>query len=134
MAAKKRPTRGATRSKAANKGMPASILLGTGFIAGILSTVLVFNAIGERDTAGAAATAQAAKPKASKKAETNKPENTTKFDFFTVLPEREVIVPDETLHQSARAKSPPRTKNRRAPMRKPFRLASATLGGLFSQQ
>ena len=96
MAAKKRPTRGATRSKAANKGMPASILLGTGFIAGILSTVLVFNAIGERDTAGAAATAQAAKPKASKQAETNKPENTTKFDFFTVLPEREVIVPDET--------------------------------------
>lgn len=92
MAAKKRPTRGATRSKANSKGMPASILLGTGFIAGILSTVLVFNAIGERDVAKVAAA-----PKSEpKKAAVSKTETTTKFDFFTVLPEREVIVPDET--------------------------------------
>ena len=46
-AKKKRPTRGATRSPE-KKGMPASVMLGTGFIAGVLSTVLVFNMMNER--------------------------------------------------------------------------------------
>ncbi len=92
MAAKKRPVRGATRS-ASSKGLPASVLLGSGFIAGVLSTVLVFNAIGERDARALAET----QPKASKApAAASKPVSNTRFDFFTVLPEREVIVPDET--------------------------------------
>ncbi len=91
MAAKKRPVRGATRS-AGNKGLPASVLLGSGFIAGVLSTVLVFNAIGERDNSRVSAPRNLTE----KKPDAGKPSPQTKFDFFTVLPEREVIVPDET--------------------------------------
>lgn len=103
MAAKKRPTRGATRSPA-SKGLPASVLLGTGFLAGILCTVLVVNALGERETAGRkVATVQQEQPKA-KPAKTEKAVAGTKFDFFTVLPEREVVVADETPAPKNRSK------------------------------
>lgn len=95
MAAKKRPTRGATRSPA-SKGLPASVLLGTGFLAGILCTVLVFNAVGEREAAGQKSAVAKADKATAKPAKTEKAASGTKFDFFTVLPEREVVIADET--------------------------------------
>ena len=91
-AKKKRPTRGATRSPE-KKGMPASVMLGTGFIAGMLSTVLVFNMMGDSTPA---APAQSKRSEKVEPAPPTEKTTTTKFDFFTVLPEREVIVPDET--------------------------------------
>ncbi|MBU70934.1 SPOR domain-containing protein [Spongiibacter sp.] len=91
-AKKKRPTRGATRSPE-KKGMPASVMLGTGFIAGVLSTVLVFNMMNERAPSAPEKNTRAEKVEPAPPAEKT---TTTKFDFFTVLPEREVIVPDET--------------------------------------
>ncbi len=92
--APKKTSRGATRSPAST-GLPASVLLGTGFIAGIVCSVLVFSALSKQPNnevkVAAEKTAAAAKVKADRKeVSTN-----TKFDFFTLLPEREVIVNDE---------------------------------------
>lgn len=92
MATGRRPTRGATRSNP-KPGLPASVLLGIGFIAGVICSVLVFQGL-DRDPASAPAVASSTKktPKAEEKPVTT----STKFDFFTLLPEREVIVPDDT--------------------------------------
>lgn len=97
MATKKRSTRGATRSANTRPGLPASVLLGSGFIAGVIATVLVFKAVdGDSPRAPSTAAAPKTAKAESKQSEAERPANNTKFDFFTLLPEREVIVPDET--------------------------------------
>lgn len=92
--APKKTSRGATRSPASN-GLPASVLLGTGFIAGVICSILVFSAISKQPhnevSVAAAKSAAEAKVKADRKEVTTN----TKFDFFTLLPEREVIVNEE---------------------------------------
>ncbi len=94
---KKRPTRGATRAPE-KSGLPGSLLFGAGFFSGIVATALVVAALEKNNSQQATAspvekTASAPEPKATK--------TTTKFDFFTLLPEREVIVPDERPRVSA---------------------------------
>ena len=105
MATQKKTTRGATRSPG-RQGLPASALLGTGFIAGIICSVLVYSTIiskhPEREAKLAESKAAAAKEKAQQ--DRKNVTSNTKFDFFTVLPEREVIVTDE-------ARSAPRPKS-----------------------
>ncbi len=92
--APKKTSRGATRSPT-NNGLPASVLLGTGFIAGVICSILVFSAISKQPhnevSVAAAKSAAEAKVKADRKEVTTN----TKFDFFTLLPEREVIVNEE---------------------------------------
>lgn len=104
MATGKRTSRGATRAPQ-KQGVPASVLLGTGFIAGVICSVLVFQLGGKHDGAPAAPqqAATTEKPKPAEKPATT----TTKFDFFTLLPEREVIVPDETSAAKAVATAKP---------------------------
>ena len=96
MATQKKTTRGATRSPE-RQGLPASALLGTGFIAGIICSVLVYSTgiskHPEREAKLAASKAAAAQEKAQK--DRKDVTSNTKFDFFTVLPEREVIVTEE---------------------------------------
>lgn len=107
MATGKRTSRGATRAPQ-KQGVPASVLLGTGFIAGVICSVLVFQLSNKGGDAPAAAPQQAA---VEKKKPEEKPTTTgTKFDFFTLLPEREVIVPDETSAAKAVASTKPVTE------------------------
>lgn len=104
MATGKRTSRGATRAPQ-KQGVPASVLLGTGFIAGVICSVLVFQLSNKGGASPAAAPQQAA---AEKKKPEEKPTTTgTKFDFFTLLPEREVIVPDEASAAKAVASTKP---------------------------
>ena len=49
MATQKKTTRGATRSPE-RQGLPASALLGTGFIAGIICSVLVYSTVISKHT------------------------------------------------------------------------------------
>lgn len=91
MAAKR--GRGATRSD--ENSTPAWVIFCAGALCGGFLTFLVFlGGIGGSNQAtdtGTPATAAAPKPaKPDKKTTSN-----TQFDFFTLLPEREVIVPDE---------------------------------------
>jgi cell division protein FtsN len=96
MTTPKKTTRGATRSPG-RPGFPASALLGTGFIAGIICSVLAYSTIiskhPEREAKLAESKAVAAKEKAQQ--DRKNVTSNTKFDFFTVLPEREVIVTEE---------------------------------------
>lgn len=114
MAQGKRTTRGATRAPQ-KQGLPASVLLGTGFIAGIICSVLVFQSIGDdSDAAPVVATAKPATT-AEKKADEKPVTTSTKFDFFTLLPEREVIVPDEASAAKAVASNKPATTKPQSP-------------------
>jgi len=96
MATQKKTTRGATRSPE-RQGLPASALLGTGFIAGIICSVLIYSTIISKHPEREAKLAETKAAAAKEKAQQDRKEVTTntKFDFFTVLPEREVIVTDE---------------------------------------
>ncbi|CAA0079357.1 Cell division protein FtsN [Zhongshania aliphaticivorans] len=95
MATQKKTTRGATRSPA-RSGFPGFALFGSGFAGGIICSVLVYSTIistqPEREKL-AETKAAAAKEKALQ--DKKNVSSNTKFDFFTVLPEREVIVTDE---------------------------------------
>ncbi|MBD2857506.1 SPOR domain-containing protein [Spongiibacter sp. KMU-158] len=76
--------------------MPAGLMFGAGFFCGIVVAVLVISALDKNgDQVAATQTPSAASKPATKPA---KPadKTTTRFDFFTVLPEQEVIVPDES--------------------------------------
>jgi cell division protein FtsN len=105
MATQKKTTRGATRSPS-RQGLPASVLLGTGFIAGIICSVLVYSTIISKHPEREAKLAESKAAAAKEKAQQDRKDVTsnTKFDFFTVLPEREVIVTDE-------ARSAPKPKS-----------------------
>ncbi len=86
--------RGATRSD--NNGTPAWVVFCAGALCGGFLTFLMFlGSIGDGSNgtnSGKLTSAAAPKPaKPEKKASTSD----TQFDFFTLLPEREVIVPDE---------------------------------------
>lgn len=96
MAPQKKTTRGATRSPD-RQGLPASALLGTGFIAGIICSVLVYSTIISKHPQREAKLAESKAAAAIEKAQQDRKNVTsnTKFDFFTVLPEREVIVTNE---------------------------------------
>jgi cell division protein FtsN len=103
MAQGKRTTRGASRAPQ-KQGVPASVLLGVGFIAGVICSVLVFQM--GNDSSPAVATVAKPAPATKKKAEEKPVTTSTKFDFFTLLPEREVIVPDEASAAKAVASKP----------------------------
>lgn len=95
-AKKKKPA--ARKSKARKSQVPAWVWLFTGVVTGVFISFLTFLADLTPDKAGASAS----KPATSKKADKPKSTTTTtKFDFYTLLPEREVIVPDEPKATSA---------------------------------
>jgi cell division protein FtsN len=96
MTTQKKTTRGATRSPD-RRGFPASVLFGTGFIAGIICSVMVYSTIISKHPEREAKLAEIKAAEAKEKAQQDRKNVTsnTKFDFFTVLPEREVIVTDE---------------------------------------
>lgn len=90
MPANKR-SRGATRG--ANNGTPAWVIFTAGVLCGGFLTFLVF--LGGLDTQHqAGAKPEIAAPQPATPAN-GKGESRTQFDFFTLLPEREVIVPDK---------------------------------------
>lgn len=93
MAANKRNnSRGATRSD--HGGTPAWVIFCAGALCGGFLTFLIFlGGIGDTPSGKASSGETAAAPKPAKP--DKKPTSTTQFDFFTLLPEREVIVPDE---------------------------------------
>ncbi|HCS28949.1 MAG TPA: SPOR domain-containing protein [Spongiibacteraceae bacterium] len=91
MATAKRSSRGATRSN--GSGTPSWVVFCAGALCGGFLTFLIFlggvdNQPGNNTKQEAAVAPKPAKP--DKKTDSN-----TQFDFFTLLPEREVIVPDE---------------------------------------
>ncbi len=72
MATKKRSTRGATRSANTRPGLPASVLFGSGFIARVIATVLVFKAA-DGDSPRAPSTAAAPQNAKAQSKQQNKP-------------------------------------------------------------
>jgi cell division protein FtsN len=116
MAQAKKTARGASRSPTRH-GLPASLLLGTGFIAGVVCSLLVYTAMGKQ--AGIEEKAATAKTLAEAKTQADRKEVTTntKFDFFTLLPEREVIVTDE--RPISKAEPKPAKDNGQAPVSTP---------------
>ncbi len=86
--AKARPQRGATRQSP--RRVPAWLLLGAGFAGGCFFSFLVYLSSVDSKPAPVAAAAPAKEKPAAAPAT-----SATKFDFFTLLPEREVIVPEE---------------------------------------
>ncbi|WP_372747419.1 SPOR domain-containing protein [Litorivivens sp.] len=84
-------TRGATASRKTESGIPAWVVFCAGAICGGFLTFLVF--LSGVDT-GSEKTEVASK-KPEKPVPVSKPRTETQFDFFTLLPEREVIVPEE---------------------------------------
>ncbi len=94
-----RNSRGATRSN--SSGIPSWVVFCAGALCGGFLTFLVF--LGGVDSGqsvnGATKTSTAAAPKPAKPEK--KTTTDTQFDFFTLLPEREVIVPDEQPRDSA---------------------------------
>ena len=93
MATAKRNNRGATRSD--SSGTPSWVIFCAGALCGGFLTFLVFlGGMGSPSgTKNGAKPETAAAPKPAKPEK--KPTSDTQFDFFTLLPEREVIVPDE---------------------------------------
>lgn len=92
MAQKKKPTRGATRSKEGPR-LPALVLLGSGFIFGVLATLVVVQLSNQSPAADEITVV--AKKSSVKEPQTSETTVGTKFDFFTLLPEREIIVTDD---------------------------------------
>lgn len=90
---KKTVHRGATRSGGKSSHLPAGLMFGAGFFSGIVAAVLVIAAL---DNNGEAAQQAASETSVSQPTPKPASNTTTRFDFFTVLPEREVIVPDES--------------------------------------
>lgn len=88
MAAKR--GRGATPS--AHNGIPTWVVFSAGALCGGFLTFLVF--LGGVDS-GASTNQSAGKKEVPKPARQVKSSSETQFDFFTLLPEREVIVPEE---------------------------------------
>lgn len=105
MAQKKKPTRGATRSTEGPR-LPALVLLGSGFIFGVLATLAVVQLSNQSPAVAATIQTSEQKPQA--------PETTvgTKFDFFTLLPEREIIVTDDAPRSKPANTSPRPSKER----------------------
>ena len=93
----------ASKKKAAPKRqVPGWVWLFTGIAVGVFISFLGFLA----DITPDSATEQADKPAAaSKKAKREEKDTGTRFDFYTLLPELEVIVPDETPTQRKPAKA-----------------------------
>ncbi|WP_417661840.1 SPOR domain-containing protein [Pseudomonas sp.] len=109
MAARKKPApkRGASRYKApAKKPVPGWIWLACGLAIGVFVMLLMNLKPGsgevQRDRAEQARNAQAKQAKPTTKPEQTKP----KYDFYTLLPESEVIVPPEALPQSKPEQKP----------------------------
>ncbi|ARU90116.1 SPOR domain-containing protein [Pseudomonas sp. M30-35] len=109
MAARKKPApkRGASRYKApAKKPIPGWIWLACGLAIGVFVMLLMNLKPGsgevQRDRAEQARNAQAKQTKPTTKPEPAKP----KYDFYTLLPESEVIVPSEALPQSKPEQKP----------------------------
>lgn len=83
---KRRPT-AKKRKTRARKPLPPWLLLGGGLLIGVVS-VLVFNVAKEVEWSTLWSKAQPPKTAASK------PAKTPRFDFYTILPSQEVVVPD----------------------------------------
>lgn len=80
--------RGASRSK---QNANAGNWFGGGFVCGVLATLLLWSAVGGDQSGNSEPPAEATDTATVNDSDTP----ATKFDFFTLLPEREVIVPDE---------------------------------------
>lgn len=85
-APKRRPT-AKKRKTRARKPLPPWLLLGGGLLIGVVS-VLVFNVAKEVEWGALWGNAQP--PRTA----TAKPAETLRFDFYTILPNQEVVVPD----------------------------------------
>lgn len=85
-APKRRPT-AKKRKTRARKPLPPWLLLGGGLLIGVVS-VLVFNVAKEVEWGALLSNAQP--PRTA----TAKPAETLRFDFYTILPNQEVVVPD----------------------------------------
>lgn len=94
-----RQSRGATASRKSDTGTPAWVVFCAGAICGGFLTFLVFLSTVE---SGSGKTEVASK-KPEKPVPASKPRTETQFDFFTLLPEREVIVPEEQQPQEETA-------------------------------
>lgn len=109
MAARKKPApkRGASRYKApAKKPIPGWIWLACGLAIGVFVMLLMNLKPGsdevQRERNEQASNKAQAKPAKPVKAEPSKP----KYDFYTLLPESEVIVPPEAVPESKPAQAP----------------------------
>jgi cell division protein FtsN len=92
-------SRGATRE--ANGGIPAWVIFCAGALCGGFLTFLVFlGSVGTGDSKPEVASKTTPQPAKPAKQTTE-----TQFDFFTLLPEREVIVPEEQHPQEQSAAS-----------------------------
>ena len=107
MAAKKKPApkRGASRYQApAKKPVPGWVWMACGLVVGAFFMFL-FSLEPGRDEV------KRAKPEPQKRAEQSKPQtaesNKPKYDFYTLLPESEVIVPPDALPPADAPKPPP---------------------------
>jgi cell division protein FtsN len=92
----KKPKAAAPKKKTAPKSqVPAWVWLLTGIVAGVFISFLGYLADITPEPKAAETTEKvvAKKPEAAAKADSTK--STTRFDFYTLLPEREVIVPTE---------------------------------------
>lgn len=87
-AKKKKPP--AKKSRARKSQVPAWVWLFTGVVTGVFISFLTFLADLSPETVKEEKKAASAPTKSPAKTT-----HTTKFDFYTLLPEREVIVPDE---------------------------------------
>lgn len=82
----------AKKSKARKSQVPAWVWLFTGVVTGVFISFLMYLADLTPERVSGADDTASAKTSSKKPHSTH---STTKFDFYTLLPEREVIVPDE---------------------------------------
>ena len=87
--------------------LPGWIWLTTGLVIGLFVAFLVYLKNNFQDTPRAVASAQTSKTDAravrkQQPAELPPPPTRTKFDFYTILPEMEVAVPDEDIESESR--------------------------------
>lgn len=132
MAARKKaaPKRGATRyQEPPRKPLSPLVWIACGLVLGILVMSLLKLEPGKdnikRETAQPAATKPATKPQP--KPQTTPAENRPKYEFYTLLPESEVIVPPDALPE--KAPPPPSAKEVEAQRKASAARAQALLDG-----
>lgn len=87
---RKRPKQGASKQQNQGPRMSGGSLFGSGFLLGVIASVAVFMLLQDR---GNTETNTGNTPAPSVAEEDSG--SSTQFDFFTLLPEQEVIVPEE---------------------------------------
>ena len=115
MARKVKRRKSATR-RGRPKSLPPAAILGAGLVAGILVVLLVQFVIertrqpdsGLRNLINTSK--QQKKPAPAPASSKEKSSRNTRFDFYTILPEIETVVPEQEIEQ-AKQKKPPATAN-----------------------